>query len=162
MERLQQIFKRAGINDSNLEEVCSFFKRRIVEKNEVLLSIGQVCTNLYFIEKGSMILGTEVNDVKYIRHYAKENEFMSSLDSFARQVSGTEFVVAAEPCVVHAISKRDFDILLRKYDVLSDLYQQCIIDTLIKCQHRMSYLYGSDPHYFEEVALPLPYEYANA
>ncbi|RYY11208.1 MAG: cyclic nucleotide-binding domain-containing protein [Chitinophagaceae bacterium] len=157
MIQLQQIFRRAGINDDNLEEVCSKFKRRIVEKNEVLLEIGQVCTSLYFIEKGSMILGTEVNDQKYIRHYAKENEFMSSLDSFARQVAGTEFLKAPEPCVVHAIGKRDFDILLRRYDVLADLYQQCIIDTLIKCQHRMSYLYGSDSTYYQEVALPFEY-----
>ncbi|RYZ74520.1 MAG: cyclic nucleotide-binding domain-containing protein [Proteobacteria bacterium] len=58
------------------------FEEKVFQKNEILLSSGQVCRHLYFVQQGSL-RGYYILDGKEVTHwFAVENDFVTSFHSF--------------------------------------------------------------------------------
>jgi len=76
---------------------------------------GQVCENLYFIQKGLLkcfyiLRGKAVSD-----WFFGETETVVSIDSFYNQVPGEDFIEALEDCELYYISFQEFQDLSITY-----------------------------------------------
>lgn len=152
MENLKNLFNGLEFSEADLGFICSKFRFKEYAKNEYLLMAGQIANKLFFIEEGSVILGNETEDQFITRHVAKEKEFITSLESFSKQNSTTEFLKATEQSQVYFILKKDFDAVLKSYPPLEKFYEQFIFDTLIKCQQRIRDLISLDAKaYYKDI-----------
>ncbi|MGN7721383.1 Crp/Fnr family transcriptional regulator [Chitinophaga sp. 22620] len=152
MDNLRSAFWKTGLQDNDLDIICAWFRAKQYDKNEYLSRPGEVAHKLYFIEKGSVILGQEADDRIVTRHLALENEFIGCLESFSKQAATPEFLRATAPSLVYEISKTDFDTALKTYPPLQHFYQQFIFETLLKCQQRITDLIGKDAKsYYQDI-----------
>lgn len=102
------------ISDAELEQVLSFFKMVQVKKNEILISPGETCQRLYFIDKGCLrIFFLTAGGTEATRHFAFENQFASALVSFITNDVSKEYVQAVEDTRLYYISQNDFQQLLK-------------------------------------------------
>ncbi|MFC1224430.1 Crp/Fnr family transcriptional regulator [Pedobacter sp. BG31] len=102
------------ISDAELEQVLSFFKMVQVKKNEILISPGETCQRLYFIDKGCLrIFFLTAGGTEATRHFAFENQFASALVSFITNDISKEYVQAVEDTSLYYISQNDFQQLLQ-------------------------------------------------
>lgn len=151
MERLKHAINHLGLSEADLESICSKFKFREYAKNEYLLRPGQIADRLFYIEKGNIVLGNELNDQSVTRHMVTENEFITCLESYSRQTISTEFLKATELTWVYSIFKKDFDAVLENFPAVQKFYNQIIFDTLLKCQHRIKDLISLDAKAYYEL-----------
>ena len=93
--QLENYFKeQTKVDDESLKEIIAHFKVIHTKRNEVLCSIGQVCKNFYFINKGCLRLyeidnkGNEVTGF-----FALEDSIMSAIPSFILQKPSRDFLV---------------------------------------------------------------------
>ncbi len=99
-----------------LEDIISHFEKEIVQKNKTLVTQGQVCNKLYFIEEGvgrSYYLkedGKEITQWFFI-----EGKFMSSLESFFQQVPSLYYLEMLEDSTIYSITREKLDALFAKY-----------------------------------------------
>jgi len=88
-----------------------------------LLLKGDICRDLFLIEKG--IVGCYDKDGKK-RYYSwifYEGDFVTAVDSFNNQTVSDETIVALSGCVLWAITKKDLEELTEKYPEFSIIRQ---------------------------------------
>lgn len=106
------------IDDKQIDRIISCFKHKTVKKNAVLLSEGETCKYLYFVNSGCIrtYYITKQGHEK-TRYIAFDNSFVTSISSFISQQQSFEFVEALENSELYAISHKDF------YQLVSDIPQ---------------------------------------
>jgi len=124
-ERLSSyIREKIIISDEEVEQVLSLFKVMQVKKNEILISPGETCQRLYFIDKGCLrIFFLTAGGTEATRHFAFENQFATALVSFITNETSKEFVQAIEDTILYYISQKDFYHLLQIIPQWEKLYR---------------------------------------
>ncbi len=86
-----------SISDNTLDEIVRLFKPLTVKKNTILLSQGETCNKLYFVNEGCIrtYYITEQGHEK-TRFIAFEGMIATSLTSFISQQPSFEFVDVLE------------------------------------------------------------------
>ncbi len=103
------------------EALQDCFKKITLSKNESLLNEGQVCKQLYFLEKGA-IRGFYNLDGKEITHwFGFENDFVTSFHSFITGDPAVENIQLIEGCVLWSISKEQLTQLLDQFHEIERL-----------------------------------------
>ncbi len=88
----------------------------IVPKRAILLREGQVCNNIYFIEKG-FIRSFYLKEGKEITSWLmKEGDVITSVSSFFKREPGYEFIQSVEESTVHYLH----------YNELQNIYKHFI------------------------------------
>lgn len=103
-------------SSEELEDIVSHFEKESVEKNEILVREGQICSKLYFIEKG-------VGRSYYLKEDGKEitqwffidGKIMSSIESFFQQVPSIYYLEMLEDSVIYSITRERLDMLFARY-----------------------------------------------
>jgi len=114
--------KTVPFASEELEDIISNFEMESVQKNKPLVSEGQVCTKLYFIEKGvgrSYYLteaGKEVTQWFFV-----EGQFMSSIESFFQQNPSLYYLEMLEDAVLYSITREKLDLLFARYHNMEKL-----------------------------------------
>jgi CRP-like cAMP-binding protein len=108
---------------TEIEQLVSVFKAKIVKKNETLILKGDVCRYSYFICKGS-VRAYFINDEgqESTRYIALEDQFISTIHSFISQTPTNEFIQATEQTELLQISYSDFKQLIEETTLARDLY----------------------------------------
>jgi CRP/FNR family transcriptional regulator, anaerobic regulatory protein len=99
------------IPDAELDSVPDIFKSVQFKKGEYLLSEGQICKHLYFINKGLVKTYLLQDGKEYIRQFAAENDFSVDLCSFLSQSTTSFFIQALEDTTAVQINFVDLDAL---------------------------------------------------
>jgi CRP-like cAMP-binding protein len=86
-----------------------------LKEGEFLLSSGQVCTNLYFIQKGLLKCFYIVHEREVSDWFFGELETVVSIDSFYDQVPSEDFIQALEDCELFYITHQELSYLYRNY-----------------------------------------------
>lgn len=103
------------------DALLASLKKVTISKNDFLLREGQVCRQLYFLEKGAL-RGFYNLDGKEITHwFAFENDFVTSFHSFITQQAAVENIQFLEGCIVWAISKEQLTELFNSYHEIERL-----------------------------------------
>lgn len=97
------------------------FQKIMLGKNDYLLTEGQVCRHLYFLEKGAL-RGYYNLDGKEITHwFGFENDFVTSFHSFITHEPAVENIQLLEGSIIWCISKDELTDLFNRFHEIERL-----------------------------------------
>ncbi|HMI79885.1 MAG TPA: Crp/Fnr family transcriptional regulator [Ferruginibacter sp.] len=112
------------------------FEKITLSKNEYLLNEGQVCRQLYFLEKGAL-RGFYNLDGKEITHwFGFEKDFVTSFHSFITLEPAVENIQLLEGCVLWVISKETLAGLFNQYREIERLVRIAYEKYYIRLEER--------------------------
>ncbi len=164
MRELLQYFNTIYPLSSDLEQyLLSIFKVKELTKKSYILKQGQVCRNLYFIEKGLVRCFYIKDDKEVCSWFMKEGDLIISVESFFKQVISYENIQAIEDCLVYYIDYKDLQYMYRhfidsnflarvvteKYYMLSE--QRLFSIRMQRAQERYQYLIDNFPELIQRV-----------
>ncbi|HXB08525.1 MAG TPA: cyclic nucleotide-binding domain-containing protein [Puia sp.] len=106
--------------------IADLIKRiRIIEpkRNNTLLLPGDICRDLYLIEKGVLACYDHESDRKYCSWIMTPGDFVTAVDSFNRQVISTESIVALTKSRLYALNRQDFEHLTMNHSEFQNVRQ---------------------------------------
>ncbi len=114
-ELLQQVSgSLVRLNDQEWERFKTAFSSRKVNKKTLLVKSGQICKEIYFINKGLLRLFYDKEDLEITAFIFKEGLFATSYDSFLKQSPGIQNLEAID----------DSELLVISFDELNKLYEE--------------------------------------
>lgn len=122
---------------SDLEKIIDVLKKVNYKKNTILLSEGDICDKIYFLEKGMIreyILNDNGEDLS--TEIVIENEFFFSTLSFLSQKPSNRWVETLEDCTIIYLKKEDFLMLQEEVPILKDFLSFMYEKSLIKLEQR--------------------------
>jgi|SRR5690606_28077104 len=154
-----------NIADHQLDKIVSFFKPKAIKKNTILVSEGQVCKELYFVNSGC-IRTYYINEKgqEKTRYVAFDGSVATSICSFISQKGSFEFVDALEDAELFVISHKDFYQLVadlpqwaqfyRSFLEMAYLYQNKKIENLVTLSAKQRYdqLMTEEPKYIQRLS----------
>jgi len=112
------------------------FEKITLSKNEYLLTQGQVCRHLYFLEKGAL-RGFYNSDGKEITHwFGFENDFVTSFHSFITGAPAVENLQLLKGSILWAISKEKLTGLLDTHHEIERLLRIAYEKYYIRLEER--------------------------
>jgi len=97
MENLISLFKQyIDLSEEELEFLKNNLVTRSVSKNHVLLKESEISTEFYFIDQGCIRLFYNSNEEEKTAYFYTENMFVSSYQSFTKQIPATHNIAAIE------------------------------------------------------------------
>lgn len=90
--------------------VSQFFEIKDFKKHEIILNTGEICNNLYFVEKGLLrTFHINANGSEFTRLIVPENKFCTILISFQEKIASPATIEALENTRVYVINKENFE-----------------------------------------------------
>jgi len=117
-------------SDKNIpwEEFAHLFKRQEVPARTILLREGEVSKKAFFIEQGCMRLWFNNHGKDVTFQFFFEGQAVSSIESFETGEPSLYSIESIESCVIHVISRKDFQQMLST----SDSIKKQVADTLFQ------------------------------
>lgn len=85
------------VRPEHLSLLSQMVTRKEIKKNELLLSAGQVCKNIFFVEKGLLrLFSIDENGKEHIIQFAPQDWFLSERDSLYFGTPSDFFIDALE------------------------------------------------------------------
>lgn len=126
---LEQFRNRFSIDEKQWDSYESCFKRIQVPAKTTLLKEGEISKKVFFIEKGCIRVWFNKDGKDITFQFFFEGDQVSSTESFKKTIPSIVTIETIEPCVLHAISKKDMDKIVS--DSLDNLkIRNKFIDTL--------------------------------
>lgn len=154
-----------NIDEVQLEKIGKCFKFRKIKRDTLLLSEGEVCKALYFVNTGCLrTYYLTPQGKEKTRYIAFEGSVVTSISSFIAQQPSFEFVEALEDSDLYSINHQDF------YQLVSDIpewerfytqflesayrYQNRKIETLMTLSAKQRYdkILNEKPHYVSRLS----------
>lgn len=95
------------LSAKDIEVVITLFKRKTIEKGAYLLKEGEICRQLYFIEKGLLryFMNDDGRDITHF--FAAENDFACNYESLLQNTPSRKNIQAIEETIAWTISQSD-------------------------------------------------------
>jgi CRP-like cAMP-binding protein len=155
------------LSESLQEHLFAILKTKKISKKNSLLKIGQVCNNIYFVEKGLLRCYYIKEDKEVCSWFMKEGDVIISVESFFKQTQSYEAIQALEDSTVHYISYNELQFIYKKFPefnfigrVLTESYYMMSEQRLFSLRMQKStkkYFYLQQ--HFPELLLRLPSRY---
>jgi CRP/FNR family transcriptional regulator, anaerobic regulatory protein len=97
------------------DHLQNILKRKEFSRKERVLKEGQVCRNVYFIEKGLFRCYSIKNGAEICSWFMKEQDVCIAVESFLRQQPSQEFIEAMEDSTVHFITYEELQHIYRNF-----------------------------------------------
>jgi CRP-like cAMP-binding protein len=107
------------------------FTEQAIPARTILLREGEVSKKAYFIEKGCIRLWFNNNGKEITFQFFFEGEGVSSIESFNADLPSLFTIETLEPCIIHAIKKKDFTTVVSASPEISKDIQKHILERLI-------------------------------
>lgn len=124
--------KYIELDTKQLVEINKFIKKEEYKRNTVLLSEGDICSNIYFIEKGVIreyLVDETLNDIT--TQIVLENSFFYSSISYLTGTPSSRIVEALEDCSIISIKKEHLNYLRTQISginlFLINMYEQTLV-----------------------------------
>ena len=149
-------FHRLSPEAENALQEC--FTKIYLNKNEFLLTQGNVCRHLYFLEKGAL-RGFYNLDGKEITHwFGFENDFVTSFHSFITGEPAVENIQLLEGCTLWTIAKETLNDLLNRYSDIERLVRIIYENYYIRLEERyVNAQFKSARERYENLLQQMPY-----
>jgi CRP-like cAMP-binding protein len=137
MEQLLQHLKNFHqLSEEAQQALQDCFTKVILPKNEMLITEGKICRQLYFLEQGCLrgFYNLEEKEITY--WFGFENDFVTSFHSFITQQPAVENIQLIEGCVLWAISKDALTGLLNQYQEIERLLRIAYEKYYIRLEER--------------------------
>jgi CRP-like cAMP-binding protein len=128
MKEEQMLFLNSGKPMPKSLKLAIYERAKMIDarKGVLLQETGEVCTQLYLIEKGVLCCYDIDQDTHkgYCVWIMMENDIVTCVNSFNNEVVSTETVLALEDCILWTITRQDFKELTAKYNAFEKIRQQ--------------------------------------
>ncbi|MEP7317793.1 MAG: Crp/Fnr family transcriptional regulator [Panacibacter sp.] len=134
------------------------FQKISLSKNEYLLTEGNVCRHLYFLEKGAL-RGFYNLDGKEITHwFGFENDFVTSFHSFITRQPAVENIRLLEGSILWSISKDKLTNLFNRHHEIETLVRIVYEKYYIRLEERfVNAQFKTARELYENLLLQTPY-----
>jgi len=106
-----------AFDNKELVKICKCFKPKTSRKNSILLREGDVCKELYFVQKGGIrTYFIDRNGYEKTRYVMLDNHMGTAMASFISQKPSVEFIDALEDTELLAINRKDFYLLCEQLE----------------------------------------------
>lgn len=150
--------KYAQFTEPEVDEVYNHMVLKKFNKKEFLLQEGEICKYQFFILEGlyrSFYVDDKGND--HILHFAIENWWITSVESFVKQTPSAYAIQALEDSIVLMITKEDIEKLYIKIPKLERVFRIIWENMLIALQRRYGfYMKMSSKDRFDNLVMSLP------
>lgn len=165
-ERLKlYLEKNLPINSEQMNAIMDRFTFKVIPRNTILLSAGDIARHVYFVCKGGIrTYYYSRNDREKIRYVGFEDSLVTSIPSFISQKPSIEYVDTLEDSEVCVISRSDFYQLVDElpewaqyYIRLLEIAYQFQNDkiaalTTISAKQRFDNLLKEQPQYYQRLS----------
>jgi CRP-like cAMP-binding protein len=104
----------------------------------ILLREGDIAQNYYFVEKGCLRMWFDNHEKDTTFQFFFENEGVSSLESFHKNIPSAFTIETIEPSVILILSKGDFYAMLKELDQNPDFLKALMDISLERQRHYMN------------------------
>lgn len=118
-EKFREIFPK--LSEKKWEEYLSYYKKLEIPAKSVLLKEGDISQKAYFIEKGCLRLWFNNHGKDVTFQFFFENEFVSSVESFRKNIPSYFTLESIEPSIVHYIHKKDLEYIFREINKFTEV-----------------------------------------
>jgi len=114
-------------NEQELDEIADCFKPKSAKKGDVLLHIGSVCKEFYFINTGCVrTFFMDKNGYEKTRYVMLDNHIGTALTSFISQTPSVEILEVLTDTELLAINRKDFFRLNKEMVNWKNFYQRIL------------------------------------
>ena len=139
---IEHIKKIVDLNESEEQTLISYTKSHSFQKKENLLSNGQVCKSLYFVEKGCLrMFFINSKSTEQITQFAIDGWWLTDFFSFMDNKPSEYYIQTIEASKVISIDIQAFDKLLKELPQLERYFRIIMQKNLAASQLRTKYLY---------------------
>lgn len=155
---LEQIQQLHALSANSRQAIADCFAQTVFKKNEMLLTEGQVCKKLYFIEAGAL-RGYYHAEGKEITHwFGFENDFVTSFHSFITGHPAVENIQFLEGSIVWHISKETLQKLLNEFHEIERVLRIAYEKYYIRLEERFVNVYfSSAPERYQKLLQESPH-----
>ncbi len=125
-----------NFNPDNTEwnQFKHLFKRQEIPAKTILLNEGDISRKAYFIEQGCLRVCFNNNGKDITFQFFFEGESVSSIESFRTNQPSLFTIESIEPCIIHSISKKDFELILNTSPIIKQEIEEYTFQRLILYQ----------------------------
>lgn len=157
---LKEIIRRTiAVEENDLEFALSLFEPVFLKKEEFFLKSGSVCNEVAFIKEGGILREFYTNEAgEEVTHcFFLENEFMSSVSSFTKQIPSNVSIQAISDTQLLVISKSNLEMLCKGIPVVHEFGRKEMEKIVIKMERRVSlFLTGSANERYQHLLINHP------
>lgn len=124
------------LSGASAEKLCSVLIRREYPKDEIILNIGQICRDLYIIEKGMIRQFYYKNGKDISEHFSCEGDIVLCIESLFSKEPTQLIIETLEPTIVHLLNYERLFQLCDEYRDISQLYRNFMEFDLIVSQRK--------------------------
>ena len=134
-------FEQYGkISDEGIKELTSKLKSSTVKKGDVLLTYGQVCKDLYFVNKGCLRLYYIADGVETTVWFSFEENSAIELSSFLSGKPTEYFIEAIEDTEILSLNKSQLLGLYPSYPEMESIMRSFWEDVILNLLQRFTSL----------------------
>lgn len=135
LELAQKMSERySPMSRLSMHALADILDRRKFKKGELIVPEGQVCREMFFVEKGLVRQYYYKNGKELTEHIGYEFSTIICIESYFKLVPTQLTVEALEPTIVWAMPKEKIGKLIEENNELSRFYRKVIEDSLIESQ----------------------------
>ena len=126
------------------EDLLPRLKSKSFRKGQVINTEGQICKNLFFIDKGLVKHYYYHKDRVFILRFFSETNFFTVLDSFANQTPSQFITIALEDTETSTIDYADFDELCRRHHTFETFSRKLFTMAAVVNLKRIKEMFDAD------------------
>jgi CRP/FNR family transcriptional regulator, anaerobic regulatory protein len=136
----ESVFFKTKPNPVLLDWLFKLVFAQKVKKGEFILHEGEVCNRLYYIESGLIRIFRTQESKEISTWFAKEGDFISTVNSFHWGVPSLESFEALEDCVIYSITKKQYHFLVEQSSSFALFAMNELFNNLCEYQNQCEFL----------------------
>lgn len=149
---------------SFIQKFAQFLLSKKYKKREILLKAGEVNDRIFFVKKGLLRVYTIHEEKEINTWFVKENEFISSVNSYYNEIPSEEYIQALEDCEIISFKKSTYTMVLKHnhklalfaikqlYIKLCEYSDQCQYLRILSAEKKYEFLKKKNPEVLERVS----------
>ncbi len=122
------------------EALLSLMKKGSLPKGHVLVHCGDICRNVYYVEKG-LVRTFYLKDGKEVtERFKAENSFTCSMSGYVTNTPDGRQIELLEPSVIWSMPYTELEKLYDRYHEVERLGRYLITQEMVEIHHRLSEL----------------------
>jgi len=125
------------ISEADFGQISAVLTKRFVKKKRSLISEGNICRYIFFVEKGALrSFSTDKDGGEHVMQLAVEDHWIADLSSFITQTAGTITVEAIEDSEVLLLPYSAIDQLCERLPQLEKYFRKLYQSAYVSMQQR--------------------------
>lgn len=131
--------KHSTINEREFELIEKVLTKRFIKKRKDLLTEGDICKNLYFVEKGCLRSYTvDKEGIEHVVQLVIEEHWIGDLYSFITQTPGTINIEAIEDSEIWILPYQELEKLYDEIPALEKFFRKLFQRAYVAVQQRLN------------------------